>query len=135
MYWRALKPEQVMGSVEQCKEIVALDDNILLAAIIENATLLGLHFKKSMAPPNEQRFKVLRVQTELMISMAKNNEDYFGELEYLMFHSKLLDMFLFPLGKSRKLRILAVAVKQPYSHEEITKKILGGLNKLKTSTQ
>jgi hypothetical protein len=111
LYRMALEPEQVMVSVEQCKEIVALDDNIFLAAIVENANLLGLHFKKSMDPPNEQRFKVLRVQTELMISMAKNNEDYFGELEYLMFHSKLLDMFLFPLGKSRKLWILAVVVK------------------------
>jgi hypothetical protein len=29
-----------------------------------------------MAPPNEQKFKVLRIQTELMVSMARNYEDF-----------------------------------------------------------
>jgi hypothetical protein len=108
-----------------------LDDNILLAAIIENANLLGVYSKKPMAPPNEQRFKVLRIQAELMISMAKNNEDYFGELGYLMFHSMHLDMFLFPMGKSRKLRVMAVAVKQPYDHEDIVDRLMMQISKIK----
>jgi hypothetical protein len=112
-----------MGSVEDCKEIGQLDDSILLAAVIENAVLLGSYFKKPMALPNDQKFKVLRIQSELMVSMAKNNEDFFGELGYLMFHSKLLDMFLFPL-KGRKTRILAVAVKRPYDHDKVAEKIL-----------
>lgn len=108
-----------------------LDDNILLAAIIENANLLGVYSKKPMAPPNEQRFKVLRIQAELMISMAKNNEDFFGELGYLMFHSRYLDMFLFPLGKNRKLRLVAVAVKQPYDHEDIVDRVMMQISKMK----
>ena len=112
-----------MGSVEDCKKIGELDNSILLVAIIENAALLGSHFKKPMVLPNEQKFKVLRIQSELMVSMAKNNEDFFGELGYLMFHSKLLDMFLFPL-KGRNTRILAVAVKRPYDHDSIAEKIL-----------
>lgn len=107
-----------------------LDDNILLAAIIENANLLGVYSKKPMAPPNEQCFKVLRIQAELMISMAKNNEDFFGELGYLMFHSRHLDMFLFPLGKSRKLRVMAVAVKQPYDHEDIVDRVMMQISKI-----
>lgn len=120
-----------MRGTEHCKELCTLDDNILLAAIIENANLLGVYSKKPMAPPNEQRFKVLRIQAELMISMAKNNEDYFGELGYLMFHSMHLDMFLFPMGKSRKLRVVAVAVKQPYDHEDIVDRIMMQLSKIK----
>jgi hypothetical protein len=120
-----------MGSAEQCREVCLLDNNILLAAVIENANLLGIHFKKPMAPPNEQRFKVLRIQTELMVSMAKNNEDFFGELGYLMFHSRHLDMFLFPMSKGRKLRIMAVAVKQPYDHEDIVDKVMSHLNRIK----
>jgi hypothetical protein len=120
-----------MDPVEHCKDIVELDRSILLVAIIENANLLGSYFKKPMVPPNEQRFKVLRIQTELMVSMAKNNEDFFGELSYLMFHSKLLDVFLFPVGKSRKLKLVAVAVKRPYDHDQIAKKILGKLSRLK----
>ena len=84
-----------------------------------------------MVPPNEHRFKVLRIQTELMLSMAKNNEDFFGELSYLMFHSQLLDMFLFPLGKGRKLKLLAVAVKRPYEHDQIARKVLGRLSKIR----
>lgn len=116
-----------MAPAEHCREIVELDKSILLAAIIENATLLGSYFKKPMVPPNEERFKVLRVQTELMVSMAKNNEDFFGELSYLMFHSKLLDVFLFPIGRSRKLKLLAVALKRPYDHDEIARKILARL--------
>ena len=120
-----------MGPMELCKDIVELDKSVLLAAVIENANLLGSHFKKPMVPPNEERFKVLRIQTELMLSMAKNNEDFFGELSYLMFHSKLLDVFLFPVGKSRKLRLLAAAVKRPYDHDQIAKKILGRISKMK----
>ena len=120
-----------MRGTDQCKELCMLDENILLAAIIENANLLGVYSKKPMAPPNEQRFKVLRVQAELMVSMAKNNEDYFGEFGYLMFHSKHLDMFLFPAGKSRKLRIVTVAVKQPYDHEGIVESVMAYVAKMK----
>jgi hypothetical protein len=120
-----------MGSQEQCRELCLLDDNILLAAIIENANLLGVHSKKPMASPNEHRFKVLRIQTELMVSTAKNNEDFFGELGYLMFHSRHLDMFLFPMSKGRKLKILAVAVKQPYIHEDIVDRIMMQMAKMK----
>jgi uridylate kinase len=120
-----------MGNPEHCREVCLLDENILLAAIIENANLLGVYSKKPMAPPNEQRFKVLRIQTELMVSMAKNNEDFFGELGYLMFHSRHLDMFLFPMGRSRKLKIMAVAVKQPYNHEDIVDKIMMHMAKMK----
>lgn len=65
-----------MPHAEQCKEISSLDDSILMAAIIGNANLLGTHIKKPMAPPNEQKFKVLRIQTKLMVSMARNNEDF-----------------------------------------------------------
>ena len=120
-----------MGAMELCKDIVELDRSILLAAMIENADLLGSYFKKPMVPPNEQRFKVLRIQTELMLSMAKHNEDFFGEVSYLMFHSKLLDVFLFPVGKSRKLKLLAAAVKRPYDHDQIAKMILGRITKIK----
>ena len=120
-----------MKGTEQCRELCLLDDNILLAAIIENANLLGVFSKKPMAPPNEQRFKVLRVQAELMVSMAKNNEDYFGEFGYLMFHSRHLDMFLFPVGKSRKLRVMAVAIKQPYDHENIVNKVAMHVSNMK----
>ncbi len=120
-----------MVPVEYCRDIVDLDKSILLAAIIENANLLGSYFKKPMVPPNEQRFKVFRIQTELMVSMAKNNEDFFGEMSYLMFHSKLLDVFLFPDGKARSLKLLAVAVKRPYDHEQIAKKILGKVSRIK----
>lgn len=120
-----------MGPTEQCREIVDLDKSILLAAVIENADLLGYFSKKPMVPPNEHRFKVLRIQTELMLSMAKNNEDFFGELSYMMFHSRHLDLFLFPIGKSRKLKLLAVAVKKPYEHDEIARRVLGRLSKLR----
>lgn len=126
-----LREFREMQGTEHCKEVCMLDDNILLAAIIENANLLGVYSKKPMAPPNEQRFKVLRIQAELMISMAKNNEDFFGELGYLMFHSRHLDMFLFPMGKSRKLRLMAVAVKQPYDHEDIVDRVMMQISKMK----
>lgn len=107
-----------------CREICELDRSILFAAAIEDAELLCSHFKKPMAPPNERRFRVLRIQTELMLSMAMENEDFFGDVSYLMFHSKLLDVFLFPLGKGRKRRILAVGLKRPYSHDVVADKIL-----------
>ena len=116
---------------DHCREVVELDRSILLAAIIENANLLGSYIKRPMVPPNEQRFKVFRIQTELMVSMAKNNEDFFGDLSYLMFHSKLLDVFLFPIGRSRRLKLLAVALKRPYDHDLIARKILAKISKLK----
>ncbi|HEX2013685.1 MAG TPA: hypothetical protein VLA68_00520 [Nitrososphaera sp.] len=120
-----------MGNLENCKDIVQLHNSILLAAIIEKTNLLGAYFRKPMVPPNEERFKLLRIQTVLMVSMASNNQDYFGELGYVMFHSKLLDVFLFPLGKSRKLRVLAVAVKRPYDHEMIAKKVLSHVTRIR----
>ena len=119
------------AAVEHCREIVELDKSILMVAMIENANLLGSYFKKPMVPPNEHRFKVLRIQTELMVSMARNNEDYFGELSYLMFRSKHVDVFLFPIGKTRRMKLLAAALKRPYDHEQVTRKILARVAKLK----
>ena len=58
------------------QEISSLDDSILMATITENANLLDTHIKKPMASPNEQKFKVLRIRTELMVSMARNYEDF-----------------------------------------------------------
>jgi hypothetical protein len=43
----------------------------------------------------------------------------------------LLDVFLFPMGKSRRLKLMAVALKRPYDHDQITKKILARHAKLK----
>jgi len=120
-----------MPGQEPCKKLYLLDDNILLAAIIENANLLRVYSRKPMASPNDQRFKVLRVQTELMISMAKNNEDFFGERGYVIFHSRYLEMFLFPVSNGRKLRIMAVAVKQPYIHEDIVDRVMTHIAKMK----
>ncbi len=102
-----------------------------MTAIIKNANLLGVYSKKPMALPNEQRFKVLRIQTELMVSMANNNEDFFGELGYLMFNSRHLEMFLFTTGKSRRLRVGAVTVKEPYDHEDIVDRVMMRMAKMK----
>jgi hypothetical protein len=48
-----------------------------------------------------------------------------------MFHSRHLDIFLFPMSRGRKLRIMAVAVKQPYDHEDIVDRIMMRISKMK----
>lgn len=48
-----------------------------------------------------------------------------------MFHSKHLNMFLFPISKGRKARLLVVIAKRPYDHDELTKKVLNHTSKPK----
>jgi uncharacterized membrane-anchored protein YitT (DUF2179 family) len=40
-------------------------------------------------------------------------------------------MFLFPISKGRKARLLVVIAKRPYDHNELTKKVLNHSSKLK----
>lgn len=109
--------------------MVELDDSIQMASISENADTLGSYRRRSMAPPAEKNSKVMRIQAELMVSMAKNHEEFFGDLGYVMIRSKHLDVFLFPLGsRGHKIRILAVTVKPPYDHDAIAEKILAQID-------
>jgi hypothetical protein len=49
-----------------------------------------------------------------------------------MFHSKHRTcVFLFPISKGRKTRLLVVSAKRPYDHNELTKKVLNYSCKLK----
>jgi hypothetical protein len=40
-------------------------------------------------------------------------------------------VFLFPISKGRKTRLLVVSAKRPYDHNELTKKVLNYSSKLK----
>jgi len=40
-------------------------------------------------------------------------------------------MFLFPVSNGRKLRIMAVAVKQPYIHEDIVDRVMTHIANMK----
>lgn len=40
-------------------------------------------------------------------------------------------MFLFPISKGRKARLLVVIAKRPYDHNELTKKVPNHASKLK----
>lgn len=105
-----------------CKEVASFHKNILGTSIIKNGELTASYIKPNVPLPNEIKLKKILLQSHFMTAMAKSNEDYFGELGYVMIRWQNSDVFLFALDHSVP-ELFAFRIVAPYNHERLIRKV------------
>jgi hypothetical protein len=63
-----------------CKAVAEMEDNILGVGIIEDMEVTALFYKRNVPVPKEEKFKLMVVQYEMIVSIVKSNTDFFWGL-------------------------------------------------------
>ena len=106
-----------------CRDIANLDDNIFAAGVIANQELVARYSKIEDPPVTLAQLKLIYAQPEILISICKNSERFFGNLKYLLVCFDHSDFFFFPENVEGSARILYVRTKRTFRGEEILQKI------------
>jgi hypothetical protein len=112
-----------------CKEVASFHKNILGTGVIENGELTASYVKPNVPFPNEIKLKKILLQSHFITALAKSNEDYFGELDYVMIRWENSDIFLHVLDYSVP-KLFAFRIVASYNHERLLKKISSYLKKI-----
>lgn len=104
-----------------CKAVSDLHGSVEVAMVLSNGKLAASHVKSGGPVPDEDEFRHMISQIEMIVQATKANEDKFGQLGFIMIHYKYIDGLLFPLNDQDT---LIVGVVQPYDHDVLTGKIL-----------
>jgi hypothetical protein len=110
-----------MNYQELCKAVAGLHGSIEVAMVLSNDKLVGSHLKSGGPAPDEDEFRQMISQIEMIVRTAKTNEDRFGDLGFITIHYKYIDGLFFPLNDRDT---LIVGVVQPYEHDVLAGKIL-----------
>lgn len=103
------------------KAILELDEQIMLACIIEMGKVMEVHQRPLIPLMNEQRSSELALQTTIVMSILQKAEDYLGKIKFTHFHMENADGLHFSLGADR---ILAIMLKpQPIQSNDVIGKI------------
>jgi hypothetical protein len=68
----------------------------------------------------------MAIQTQLVVSLVKNNEDYLGKVSksFVMVRQEMADVLLFSMpGKSKKNRVFCMVVSRPYDMDRLVDKV------------
>jgi hypothetical protein len=71
------------GNFKFCKTIAFLDSNIVGTGMIWKGQLVAMFSKANALPPSPERFHGMLVQTSIIWSMIKQNEDFFWREQIL----------------------------------------------------
>ena len=112
-----------------CRDIAMLHDKILAVGVIENQELVARFSKVEDPPASRQRISLLFAQPELLISICRTNEEFFGKMKYLIICFDNSDFVFFPVVLGQALRILYIRMKRSYRGEEIMQKVYDYLEK------
>ena len=107
---------------ELCREIAGQDSNILGVGIIENLVLKAIFAKPGVPLPKEDKFSLMFAQSEILISIAKSNTDFFGSFRYVVSSFEKSDIMFLPSRSkdSARDRIIVIQVLRPCDHEKIS---------------
>jgi exonuclease III len=110
-----------------CKSFAEMDDNIRGAGIIENMKVVAIYSKRNIPLPKEERFQLMVSQSEIFVSIAKSNADFFGRLRYVTasFESSDIIFFFLPNGSSsnNKPGLFGIRVLRPYDMTKLLEKL------------
>lgn len=109
--------------VSLTKAIVELDEQIMLACIIEMGKVLEVHQRPFVPLMNERRSSELALQTTIVMSIIQKAQDYLGKLKFSYFHMENADGLHFSLGGGR---ILAIMLKP----QSISNHVIGKIQEL-----
>ena len=110
-----------MNYHDLCKSVVNLNASVEVAMILSGDKVVGSHLRSGGPTPEEDEFRQMISQIEMIIRTTKTNEDKFGDLGFITIHYKYIDGLFFPLNDRETLIVGAV---QPYEHDLLTGKIL-----------
>ena len=71
---------------------------------------------------DENRQMVMSIETNIIMTIIKKNQDYLGTVRFVMVRQEMGDVFLFPV-RGRPKRTFCVIVKRPYSLDKITRNV------------
>lgn len=113
------------NNFELCQGVCKLDRNILGSALIEKGKMIAGFSKPGVPIPNEERFKYILFQIEIISGIHRSNEDFYGTLRYHTVHYTNSSLFMFPIDRygAEKQEILAFKIVQPYNHDEVASKV------------
>jgi hypothetical protein len=107
------------GLVPLTKAVVELDEQIMLACIIEMGDVKEVYQRPLVPLMNGKRSSELALQTAIVMSIVQKGQDYLGRLKFSYFHMENADGLHFSLGGDE---ILAIMLKpQPVSNSLIEK--------------
>ena len=110
-----------MNYQELCKAVAGLHGSVEVAMVLSGSKLAASHLKSGGPAPDEDEFRYMISQIEMIVRATKANEDKFGELGFITVHYRYIDGLFFPLGDQDT---LIVGVVQPYDHDALAGKIL-----------
>jgi hypothetical protein len=110
-----------MNYQELCKAVAGLHGSVEVAMVLSNDKLVGSHLKSGGPAPDQDEFRQMISQIEMIVRTTKANEDKFGDLGFITIHYKYIDGLFFPLNDHDT---LIVGVVQPYEHDVLAGKIL-----------
>lgn len=108
--------------------MAGLHGSVEVAMVLSNGKIIGSYLKSGGPVPDEDEFRYMISQIEMIVRATKANEDKFGELGFITIHYKYIDGLFFPLNDRDTLIVGAV---QPYDHDALTGKILTLLVRMK----
>jgi hypothetical protein len=109
-----------------CKEFAGMDDNIVGVGIIENMKIVAAYSNGILPVPKGEKFQQMVIQSEIFISIAKSNTDFFGRLRYVSMSFETVDVLLFSLpneSNNNKPRLCAIRVFRPYDMTKLLTKL------------
>jgi len=95
---------------------------MIASGIIENALLIGMFARPEAPIPDQDKFKNLLLQAEVVARISETNSALFGQASLFCLCHDFLNMYFFHLARyhsSGRKGILAVMLSQPYVHEEV----------------
>ncbi len=101
--------------------MASLHGSVEVSMVLSENKLAASHLKSGGPVPDEDEFRYMISQIEMIVRATKANEDKFGELGFIAIHYKYIDGLFFPLNDHDT---LIVGVVQPYDHDALTGKIL-----------
>ena len=106
-----------------CEDIVTLHDNIIAAGVIRNQSLVTRFSRIPDPPVTDERLRILFAQPDIIIGICRNNEEFFGNLRYLIICFESSDLVFFPAYVEHEEEILFIRMKRSYRGEEILQKV------------
>lgn len=112
---------------EVCKAIVKSHKDILTAVIIDGEEAVDFYVRPRTPIPDDFRTRKMIIQTQWVVSIIKQSQDYLGELSFTHIHMGWADVLHVPLGHAK---VLAVVIKPQKVNNDIITKVLEAKRKI-----
>lgn len=99
----------------ECATIVGLNEDILIAALLEAENPVDWHVREGVPVPDEQTWREMITRVQILMSMLKNTKGYLGDFDHVLVQHRLGSEYLFPAGIQKVLCIVA----KPRAHDQL----------------